>query len=96
VLAQAADADIATATRAVLWNADLLPDRSTNSMASRLLAALIESPIAELGSASPELDASLSAHAVLGRMTDNLTAMAGDALRRGGGPGEVRRDRPDY
>ena len=40
--------------------------------ASAPLATLLHEPLAELGSSAPELDALLSSHAVLGRLTDHL------------------------
>ena len=36
------------------------------------LAALLREPFAALGSTAPELDASLAAHAVVGRLSDHL------------------------
>jgi hypothetical protein len=40
--------------------------------ASAPLAALLHEPLTALGSARPELDATLAAHATLGRLTDHL------------------------
>lgn len=74
ILSQAADDEIAAATRAVLWNADGLPDRSSTSVTSALLGTLVEAPFAELGSPSPALDATLAAHAIVGRLSDHLFA----------------------
>ncbi len=74
VLSQAADADGAATTLAVLWNAAgvgrpvALPHTST---ATRL-SLLLREPFAVLGSDDPELDAALIAHAVVGRLTDLL------------------------
>lgn len=76
VLSQAADEEIAATTLAVLWNggsvADGLP--SGRPSASRPLAALLREPLAALGSADPELDASLVAHALVGQLSDYLWA----------------------
>jgi AcrR family transcriptional regulator len=70
VLAQAADEDAAATTLAVLWNAGTMTDAAPEG----LLAPLLEAPLADLGSADPALHASLAAHAVVGRMSDHLTA----------------------
>ena len=70
VLAQADDA-IADATMAVLHNAG--GSRAAGRhFASEPLAALLAEPLAELGSATPELDAAFVAHGVLGRLADHL------------------------
>lgn len=72
VLAQS-DADIAATTRAVLWNGGSAgPESSGRHFASTSVGALLREPLAELGSTDPELDASLVAHAVFGRLTDAL------------------------
>jgi len=73
VLSQAADAT-ATTTRAVLWNAGVSqPDIDAGSpLPSGRLAVLLHRPLAELGSADPEFDAALIAHATVGRLTDYL------------------------
>ena len=72
VLAQS-DADIAATTRAVLWNGGSAgPESSGRHFASTSVGALLRAPLAELGSTDPELDASLVAHAVFGRLTDAL------------------------
>jgi AcrR family transcriptional regulator len=74
VLAQAADPKLAASTRAVLWNAG----SGGNGLAAghpsmnEPLASLLVAPFAELGSADPELDVSLVAHAVIGRLSDHL------------------------
>ncbi|MFL6241157.1 MAG: TetR/AcrR family transcriptional regulator [Actinomycetes bacterium] len=74
VLAQAADPDIAAVTRAVLWNAG----GSNEGLASghpsfnAPLAELLREPYAALGSASPDLDATLAAHATIGLLSDRL------------------------
>jgi AcrR family transcriptional regulator len=74
VLSQAADEDIASTTLAVLWNGgsvgEALP--SGRPSASRPLARLLRDPFAQLGSAAPDLDASLAAHAVVGTLSDHL------------------------
>jgi len=72
VLSQAADEDSATTTLAVLWNAGSLADQPGVSSASATLASLLDDPIAALGSARPELDASIVAHAVVGRLSELL------------------------
>lgn len=72
MLAQAADAESAATTRAVLWNAGGLGDTLVSSGWSKTLATLLEEPFGELGSPAPELDASLVGHAVVGRLSDHL------------------------
>jgi AcrR family transcriptional regulator len=70
VLAQS-DNDIAATTRAVLWNGGSAgPESSGRHFASASVGALLREPLAALGSIDPELDASLVAHAVFGRLTD--------------------------
>jgi AcrR family transcriptional regulator len=73
VLSQA-DRDIADTTLAVLWNGGSVGDglASGRHFASAPLGALLEEPFASLGSDHPALDASLAAHAVLGRLSDHL------------------------
>ncbi|WP_067888758.1 TetR/AcrR family transcriptional regulator [Nocardia vaccinii] len=73
ILSQAAD-ETATTTRAVLWNAGALtPAIDTGSpLPSGRLAVLLHRPFAELGSADPEFDAGLVAHATVGRLSDQL------------------------
>jgi AcrR family transcriptional regulator len=66
--------EIAATTLAVLWNGrgageSLAPGRHSASVP---LAALLHEPFAELGSANPEMDASLAAHAALGTISDYL------------------------
>jgi hypothetical protein len=70
VLSQAADDDVAATTLAVLWNADGLADGPAAARAP--LAALLHQPFADLGSADPQLDASLAAHCVVGALSDFL------------------------
>lgn len=68
-----ADDDIAATTLAVMWNgggaAGVAPGRH---FASDELAALLHEPMAALGTADPELTASLLTHAVMGHLTDLL------------------------
>jgi AcrR family transcriptional regulator len=76
VLSQAADEEIAATTLAVLRNGDGVAwgGASTRQPATGLLATLLRDPFAELGSAEPDLDASLAAHGVFGKLTDYLWA----------------------
>jgi AcrR family transcriptional regulator len=70
VLSQA-DGPTAATTLAVLWNGGA----TTEGMAGRHvaeLAPLLVEPFAALGSQDPEGDATLAAHAALGRLTDLL------------------------
>jgi AcrR family transcriptional regulator len=62
--------EIAATTLAVLWNGESFA--SGRHTASVPLAALLREPFARLGSANPELDASLAAHAALGKISDYL------------------------
>ena len=73
VLSQTDDA-IAATTLAVLWNGGSVGEGAASGrhFASAPLSALLHEPFAELGSADPELDASLAAHAVLGKLSDHL------------------------
>lgn len=73
VMAQA-DVDIAATTLAVLWNGGSADggQASGRHFASAPLAELLHAPFAALGSAQPELDAALAAHAALGRLSDCL------------------------
>jgi AcrR family transcriptional regulator len=71
VMAQA-DEEIAASTLAVLWNGGTAGDGTGRHFASATLAPLLEEPFAALGSADPELDASLAAHATLGTLSDHL------------------------
>jgi len=74
VLSQAADKDVAATTLAVLWNAGTLGIGMAAGPASAggPLAVLLHGPFAQLGSADPELDASLVAHAVVSKLADYL------------------------
>jgi AcrR family transcriptional regulator len=69
VLSQA-DAEIAATTLAVLWNGG---SSAGGRQVDRLGPLLVE-PFAALGSAEPELHASLAAHAAVGRLSDLLHA----------------------
>jgi AcrR family transcriptional regulator len=73
VLAQATG-DTAATTLAVLWNAGAVGDgpAAGRHFASSPLAELLHGPFAALGSSTPELDATLVAHAVLGMLSDHL------------------------
>jgi AcrR family transcriptional regulator len=73
VLAQA-DEEIASTTLAVLWNGSSLGTglAAGRHFASGTLAVLLHEPFAAIGSATPELDASLAAHATLGKLADCL------------------------
>ena len=68
------DEDIAATTVAVLWNGGSIGQgpASGRHFASAPLARLLVGPLAALGSADPALDASLAAHAVLGKLADHL------------------------
>ena len=74
VLSQATDEDVAATTLAVLWNGDSLGEGSLPGRPSPAgpLATLLVGPFAALGSPAPELDATLAAHAVIGRLSDHL------------------------
>jgi AcrR family transcriptional regulator len=75
ILNQAADEDIAATTLAVLWNGGGTSlDTSSRPSASAPLGTLLHEPFAELGSRDPELDASLVAHAIVGKLSDLLWA----------------------
>jgi len=73
VLSQTRD-EIAATTLAVLWNSGSIGDSlgSGRHSASIPMAALLHEPFARLGSADPALDASLAAHATLGKIADYL------------------------
>jgi AcrR family transcriptional regulator len=74
VLSQATDDEIASTTLAVLWNAGSVgPGFGSGSpSAGPPLATLLSEPFAQLGSSDPELDASLAAHATVGRLSEHL------------------------
>jgi AcrR family transcriptional regulator len=68
--------ETATTTLAVVWNGSSF-DTGTSAgshNAAAPIAALLHEPLAALGSANPELDASLAAHAVMGKLSDYLWA----------------------
>ncbi|MBF6169975.1 TetR/AcrR family transcriptional regulator [Nocardia blacklockiae] len=69
-----ADAEIAATTRAVLWNASGAGQGvvSGAGAAGVRLAHLLHAPFAELGSATPEFDASLAGHATIGKLAEFL------------------------
>ncbi|WP_210588544.1 TetR/AcrR family transcriptional regulator [Streptomyces sp. GESEQ-35] len=74
VLSQAMDDDTAATTLAVMWNAGSVAEgflAGPPSVAG-MLATLLHAPYAELGSENPDLDASLAAHATVGRLADHL------------------------
>src|SRR5262245_39400817 len=75
VLAQAADEQIASTTLAVLWHAGSGGEglASGHSSLNAPVAILLREPFAALGSADPELDASLASHAVVGTLSDCLS-----------------------
>ena len=74
VLGQAADPEIAATTLAVLWNGGSVGEGlpSGRPTAAAPLATLLGEPFAALGSADPDLDAALAAHAVVGLLSDYL------------------------
>ncbi len=74
VLSQAADDEIASTTLAVIWNAGSLGgDLSAGPpYATGPLATLLREPFADLGSSDPDLAASLTAHATVGKLADWL------------------------
>ncbi len=76
VLAQA-DPAIAATTRAVLWNGGGATGQAAGRHpASEALAALLVAPFDALGSPDPAGQATLAAHAALGRLADLLWAEA--------------------
>ncbi|MBX6387395.1 MAG: TetR/AcrR family transcriptional regulator [Frankia sp.] len=86
ILAQTSG-EVAATTLAVLSNATG-PGHGTAAgrhPAAAQLAALVREPFAELGSADPDLDAQLAAHATLGVMSDYLWR------RESPGPAEAER-----
>ena len=66
--------EIAATTLAVLWNSGSIGESlgSGRHSASIPMAALLHESFARLGSADPALDASLAAHATLGKIADYL------------------------
>jgi AcrR family transcriptional regulator len=74
VLLQAMDDDIASTTLAVLWNAGSVGTGLGPGplSASTPLATLLREPFAQLGSSDPDLDASLAAHATVGKLSEHL------------------------
>jgi AcrR family transcriptional regulator len=74
VMSQAADEDVASTTLAVLWNGATIGGKLGTSRPSTTapLAALLREPFAALGSADPEADAALCAHAAIGVLSDFL------------------------
>ena len=74
ILSQAGDDDIASTTLAVLWNSGSLGAGATSGPPSATdpLARLVVEPFTRMSSADPELDASLAAHAIVGRLSDHL------------------------
>jgi len=69
-------AEAAATTLAVLWNGSSIGTGVTAGRhnASVPLAALLHEPFGALGSVDPETDASLVAHATLGKVADHLWA----------------------
>jgi AcrR family transcriptional regulator len=67
VLDQAVDPEIAASTLAVLWNAG--GATSGQSAMTVTLGSLLRDPLAALGSTDPELDAGLTANAVVGSLS---------------------------
>lgn len=74
VLSQAMDERTAATTLAVMWNAQSVGEGFLSGPPSvaGMLAGLLRLPYGELGSVNPELDASLAAHAAVGRLADHL------------------------
>lgn len=66
--------EIAATTLAVLWNGGRIGESlaAGRHCAAAPLAALLRDPFARLGSPAPDLDASLAAHAVVGKISDHL------------------------
>jgi AcrR family transcriptional regulator len=65
--------EIAETTLAVLWNGGGVGERvGKRHSATVSLGALLHAPFQELGSKDPAMDASLAAHAVVGKMSDYL------------------------
>jgi AcrR family transcriptional regulator len=76
VMSQAADAEIAASTLAVMWNGATVGGSLGTARPSTTvpLAKLLEEPFAAGGSNDPAGDAALCAHAVVGRLSDYLWA----------------------
>ena len=74
IMAQAANPEVAHATRAVMWNGSHVGDRSRPGVAATdgLLVDLIVGPIEALGSGEPGRDAAVVTHAAMGRMREFL------------------------
>jgi AcrR family transcriptional regulator len=74
ILSQADDDEVAATTLAVMWNAGSVGAELESGPPSTTapLAALVRDPLERLGSRRPDLDATLVAHAVVGRLTDHL------------------------
>jgi AcrR family transcriptional regulator len=74
VMSQAADDDVATTTRAVLWNGARISDGLGPNRPSHAatLGQLLHDPFAALGSDYPSADAALAAHATIGVLSDYL------------------------
>lgn len=73
VMSQAADDEIASTTRAVMWNGGAVSDGlGSRPSTEAALASLLHDPFAELGSSDPALDATLAAHAVVGMLSECL------------------------
>ena len=75
VLSQTKD-DTAATTLAVVWNGSSFDTGSSagSHNAAAPLAALLHEPFTALGSTNVELDTSLAAHALLGKLSDYLWA----------------------
>ena len=76
--------EIAATALAVLWNGSSV-SAGVRHNASAPIGVLLREPFAALGSSDPELDASLVAHAALGKVSDYLWA--------GRAPGRAEIDR---
>jgi len=74
VLSQAVDEDVAATTLAVLWNGGSLGEELATARPSPsvALAVLLHQPLTDLGSRTPDVDAVLIAHAVVGLLSDHL------------------------
>ncbi|MEU6352553.1 helix-turn-helix domain-containing protein [Streptomyces sp. NPDC047072] len=74
VLSQAIDEETAATTLAVMWNAQSVGEGflAGPPTAAGMLAGLLEGPYGQLGSRDAALDASLAAHATVGRLAEYL------------------------